>query len=143
MPDHVQTILRGNYLPYAAEKKHIYLIGNLQRPVPYAYFPDRRVEMVLCFYKRGDDGELHWHPNVTEFEYIIEGCMRYYSVCEGAEKLLQAGDIICIPAGVCVRRRVSVCVRTLTVKVPSEDTKIICRCCSRICADRVEEESVK
>jgi uncharacterized cupin superfamily protein len=135
----IRHILRKDYLPHAEELKHLYLVGNLQRPVPHSFFREDRVEVALCTLKPGDDGRFHWHPTVTEYEYVLEGRHGYFSVAEGRERWFEAGDLISVPAGACVRRLVRNAVRTLTVKVPSRDDKIHCEQCDRDCPWRVTE----
>jgi mannose-6-phosphate isomerase-like protein (cupin superfamily) len=139
MQDRLKCIRADGYKPCAEELKHVYLVGSLHRPVPHPFFSDERAEVVLCFYQRGDDGEFHWHPDVTEYEYMLEGRMGYFSVADGREEWFEPGDMIYVPAGACVRRLVPTRVRTLTVKLPSKDDKITCRRCDRVCAYRVEE----
>jgi len=138
MADHIESIRSDAYRPYAEEKKHVFVVGNLQRPVLHPFFRDERAEIILCFYQKGDDGQFHWHPEVTEYEYIIEGRIGYFSVAEGREHWFEAGDVVCVPARACVRRLVPTRVRALTVKLPSKNDKISCRSCDRICAYRVE-----
>jgi len=139
MPANVQSIKVAAYSAQAEDLKHIYMVGSLRRPVPHPFFRDERAEVILCFYKKGDGGLFHWHPEVTEYEFVIEGRMGYHSVSDGREHWFEAGDMICIPAGICVRRLVPTRVRTLTVKVPSRDDKIHCRRCVRVCPCRVEK----
>jgi uncharacterized cupin superfamily protein len=139
MQTSIRVIARKEYQAYAGPLKHLYLVGNLQRPVPHPFFRETRAEIALCTLQPGDNGRFHWHPFVTEYEHILEGRLGYFSVAEGRETWFEAGDLISVPAGVCVRRLVREPVRTLTVKVPSQDDKIHCERCDRICPHRVAE----
>ena len=53
--------------------RHVFLVGNLQQPTTYPFIRDERVEVVLVSYRAGDDGRYHWHPDVTEYELVVEG----------------------------------------------------------------------
>ena len=116
--------------------KHVFLVGDLQRPTSYPFIRDQRVEVVVVSYEPGDDGRYHWHPDVTEYELVVEGEIGYFEVASGTTHWFVAGDFIAIPPGVCVRRVVRTRARGVTVKVPSVSAKIHCEACSRECAWR-------
>ena len=58
--------------------KHIFLVGDLKRPCPHHFIRDSRLEVVFCSYQVGDDGVFHWHPEVTEYEFVVEGEVGYF-----------------------------------------------------------------
>ena len=118
--------------------QHVFLVGNLQRPCPHPFFRDRRVEMIVCRYEAGDHGQFHWHPEVTEYEFIWEGSLAYREAATGATTIFRAGDLATVPAEVCVERIVAEHCCTLAIKIPSNDGKVHCRGCERVCASRVE-----
>ena len=89
-------------------------------------------------YQAGHHGQFHWHPEVTEFEYLLEGSLAYREADTGNITVFQAGDLATVPAGVCVERIIQQPCRTLAIKVPSNDVKIHCRDCARMCTQRVE-----
>ncbi len=117
--------------------RHVFLVGNLQQPTTYPFIRDERVEVVLVSYRAGDDGRYHWHPEVTEYELVVEGEIGYFEVASGVSHWFGAGDFVAIPAGACVKRLVRAPARGVTVKVPSSGTKIHCDRCSRDCRWRV------
>ena len=139
MQTSIQVIGRQEYQSHAGPLKHLYLVGDLQRDVPHPFFRESQGEMALCTLKPGDDGKFHWHPSVTEYEYVLEGRLGYFSVADGQEHWFEAGDLVSVPSGVCVRRLVREPVRTLTMKLPSRDDKIHCAQCDRACPFRVAE----
>jgi mannose-6-phosphate isomerase-like protein (cupin superfamily) len=118
--------------------QHIFLVGNLQRPCPHPFFRDQRLEVAACQYQSGDHGQFHWHPEVTEYEYVLEGSLAYREAETGNITVFQAGDLATVPAKACVKRIVEGPCRTLVVKVPSHDVKIHCQDCSRECMQRTE-----
>jgi mannose-6-phosphate isomerase-like protein (cupin superfamily) len=118
--------------------QHIFLVGNLQRPCPHPFFRDQRMELIVCQYEAGDHGRFHWHPEVTEYEFVVEGEVAYREAATGETTVFRAGDLATVPAGVCVERIMRTPSRTLAVKVPSNDMKIHCRDCRRECRLRVE-----
>jgi mannose-6-phosphate isomerase-like protein (cupin superfamily) len=120
------------------EHPHVFLLGDLRRPAPHPFFRDERVELVLCEYEAGADGELHWHGEVTEYEIVLSGRVGYFRVETGETTWLEAGDVSVVAAGECVKRLVPVPARTLAVKVPSRpQDKVLCTACARSCAYRI------
>lgn len=131
-------IAAPEYVSSFESLEHVFLVGNLQRPCPHPFFRDQRLEVILCRYQAGARGQFHWHPDVTEFEYVLEGAVTYREAATGNTTVFHAGDLATVPAGVCVERTVEQLCRTLAIKVPSNDVKVHCRDCDRECAQRVE-----
>lgn len=127
----------GEYAGAAPLLKHIFLTGDLRQATPHPFVRDERIEVVLCYYEPGDDGIYHWHPQITEYEMVIEGEVGYFEVGKGNTHWFQAGDFCIIPAGVCVKRIVRRSTRTVAVKVPSVNEKVCCSSCRRECTWRV------
>ena len=121
-----------------AKMQHVFLVGNLQQPCPHPFFRDARLEVIACEYEAGDHGLFHWHSVVTEYEYVIDGTVTYVEALSGIPRHFHRGDLATVPAGTCVRRMIDGSCHTLAVKVPSNDEKIHCRACDRICPSRVE-----
>jgi len=134
----VVRIRHGEYADALPELKHVFLVGDLRRPTPHPFIRDERVELVVVGYEAGDDGSYHWHPEVTEYEIVVEGEIGYFEVATGETHWFSAGDLVAIPAGACVKRRVRRPARGVTLKVPSSAGKVECRSCARECAWRVE-----
>jgi hypothetical protein len=124
------------YVPYA-DLKHMFLVGNLQRPTPHPFVRDERIEFIVCLYESGDDGELHWHPGITEYEVVIEGRIGYYEAATGETHWCNPGDFSTVPAEVCVKRIVPVRSRTVAAKVPSGPACVVCAQCQRDCSSRI------
>ena len=139
----IGKIAAAEYASHFQALPHIFLVGDLQRPCPHPFFRDNRLEMILCQYEAGSHGQFHWHPAVTEYEYVIEGALAYREAETGNVTVFRAGDLATVPVERCVERVVEESCRTLAIKVPSDDVKIHCRDCGRECARRVEpfEES--
>jgi quercetin dioxygenase-like cupin family protein len=134
----VVRIRHAEYAEALPELKHVFLVGDLQRPTPHPFIRDRRVELIVVSYEAGDEGRYHWHPDVTEYEIVTEGEIGYFEVATGETHWFDAGDLIAIPAGACVKRLVRRPARGVTLKVPSAAGKVHCQCCARECAWRVE-----
>jgi mannose-6-phosphate isomerase-like protein (cupin superfamily) len=137
----VVSIAASEYEPAFAQMQHVFLAGDLKKPCPNPFFRDTRLEVIACKYHAGDDGLFHWHPAITEYEYVLEGSVTYVDAATGAAQRFRAGDFTTVPAGVCVRRLIDEPSRTLAVKVPSGDDKIHCRECDRECERRVERRA--
>ena len=139
----LEKIAAGEYTSHFEALPHIFLVGDLRRACPHPFFRDSRLEVIACQYEAGSRGEFHWHPVVTEYEYVIEGSLSYREAETGTVTLFRAGDLATVPVERCVERVVMERCRTLAIKVPSNDVRIHCRDCSRVCARRVQpfEES--
>ena len=134
--DRVAIIRREEYLPFT-DQEHLFLTGDLQQPNAHPFFRDTRLEWILCFYEAGDDGVAHWHPDVTEYEMVLEGEVGYFEPATGETNWFRPGDFSAIPAGVCVQRIVRERSRTVAIKVPSNAERVVCSGCTRDCASRV------
>jgi quercetin dioxygenase-like cupin family protein len=134
----LEKIASTEYGPHFRDLQHIFLVGDLRQFCQHPFFRDSRLEIILCRYEPDDNGAFHWHPDVTEYEYVLEGAMTYQDAATGETQRFRAGDLRTAPAGVCVRRLIDEPCRTLAVKVPSNDRKVHCRDCTRWCAQRIE-----
>jgi hypothetical protein len=136
--DGLNGIASAEYQSHFPELPHIFLAGNLLRRCPHPFFRDGRLEIVACSYQAGGHGEFHWHPEVTEYEYVVEGAVTYLAAETGETRRYTAGDLSMVRPGVCVRRLIEAPCRTLAVKVPSNNVKIHCAQCPRECPQRIE-----
>jgi quercetin dioxygenase-like cupin family protein len=139
----VVQIKRAEYNHALSGLRHIFLVGNLQRPTPHPFLKDERLEVVLCHYHVGDDGRYHWHRGVTEYEIVIEGEIGYFEVSTDQVHWLRPGDFVMIPAGTCVKRLVRDSAYALAVKIPSADDKVHCSECHRHCNWRMVPQEEK
>jgi mannose-6-phosphate isomerase-like protein (cupin superfamily) len=141
-PQARRAIRADEYRAAFAGDPHVFLVGDLRKPAAHPYWRDPRVELVLCRYEAGQDGEPHWHADVTEYELVLEGRIGYLHVASGETLWFEPGDLSAVPAGSCVKRSVPVASRTLAVKVPSRPgDKVLCHACARRCDHRIAPES--
>jgi len=129
-------IAREEYEPFRA-LKHLFIVGDLQRPNPHPFVRDARLELILCFYGAGDDGVPHWHAEVTEYELVLEGEVGHRDIATGETRWSGPGDVSVIAPGECVQRLVRTATRTVAVKVPSSAEKVHCGACARECGARL------
>ncbi len=134
--DRVVRIDRVEYAAALPVDKHVFLVGDLRCPTSHPFVRDARVEVIVVEYAAGDDGVAHWHPDVTEYEVVLDGELGYFETATGATHWFGPGDLVAIPARVCVRRVVRRAARGLAVKVPSSAAKVHCDACARACAWR-------
>ena len=134
----LRSIRAASWEPYARKLKHVFLAGNLQRPVPHPFLRRTDLELVIATYAAGDDSLPHWHREIEEIDFVISGHLGYQDILRGTTEWFGPGDLINIDAGVCVRRLVPEATRTLTIKLPSADDKVHCRDCPRPCDSRLE-----
>ena len=140
----LRKIARGQYSEFQGDLKHLFLVGDLRLPTPHPFVRDGRLEIILCTYDAGDDGLFHWHADITEYEYVIEGRVGYVDATTGRTEWFDQGDLSVIAAGCCMKRLVPIAARTLALKVPSvPGDKIHCRDCGRdACPSRQTIRSV-
>lgn len=133
----IQHIGREEYERFA-DLRHLFLVGDLQRPNPHPFVRDSRLELILCYYQPGDDGLPHWHRDVTEYEVVIEGEVGHVDVATGQTHWFGPGDFRALPPGTCVQRLVRKAARTVAIKTPSSAEKVHCAQCPRECGARLE-----
>lgn len=136
--ERVVSVRAEEYLPHIGQK-HMFLAGDLKDPNPHRFVRESRIEVILCFYEAGDNGVRHWHPEVTEYEVVVEGEIGYFEVATGQTEWYRAGDMVVTPAGVCVGRLVRERTRTMAIKVPSNRVRVECTGCDRPCQERLAE----
>ena len=95
-------IAAAEYASHFQTLPHIFLVGNLQRACPHPFFRDSRLEVILCQYEAGSHGQFHWHPTVTEYEYVIEGSLTYHEAETGNVTIFRTGDLATVPVERCV-----------------------------------------
>jgi hypothetical protein len=132
----IGVIRAKQWRPYAKEFAHVFLAGNLQRPVPHPYFQRDDVEIICCDYAPGAHGLPHWHAQVDEFELVISGRVGYVETTTAALHWFDAGDLINIEHGICVTRVVEIPTQTIAIKLPSSSEKVHCAQCDRSCRQR-------
>ena len=134
----IAAIEAAEYQPSFDQMQHVFLVGDLQLPCPNPFFRDTRLEIIACRYQAGDHGLFHWHSAITEYEFVLEGSVIHVEALTGNTRRFHQGDLATVPAGTCVQRLIDGPCRTLAVKVPSNNEKIHCRDCDRVCPSRVE-----
>ena len=132
----VLRIARDDYEQFA-DLRHLFVVGDLQRPNPHPFVRDSRLELIVCYYQPGDDGRRHWHREVTEYEVVLEGEVGYFDAATGETHWFGPGDVRILPPGLCIERRIRTTARTVAVKVPSSAEKVHCAECPRECASRL------
>ena len=135
----IQIIRKSEWEPHAAALKHVFLAGNLQRPVPHPFLRRTDAEIIWCDYQAGDNGRPHWHAEVDEIEIVLRGRIGCRDIATGEVIWFEAGDLLSVSRGVCVERIIAEPTQTLAVKLPSRQDKVHCRDCDRTCAQRREE----
>lgn len=136
-PENLLHVTSAEITAYTEAFKHLYLVGNLQKPVPHPYVVDQRLEFVLCNYESGDQGIRHWHRELTEYTFVIQGRLSYMDIVSEQVYDLESGDFFVIPAGQCMSLTIDRPTTALTIKVPSILDKVYCTQCSRVCKARL------
>ncbi len=138
VPSGIHFIPATSYLGSSTSAKHVFLVGNLQRPSDTPFFRDERVEWIVCRYDADDDGQPHWHDVVTEYEMVTDGTVGYLEIATDTIHWFRAGDFFTIPRGVCVKRLVPDRATSIVIKIPSRSDKVHCDSCERVCLHRLE-----
>ena len=133
----IDVIRADTWQQYAATLKHVFLVGNLQRPIPHPFLRREDIEVIMCHYQPGDDGIPHWHQEVDEIEVVLAGRLGYHEIATNTTQWFGPGDLFIIGRGICVQRFVREPARTLAIKIPSSAEKVQCQLCSRNCTFRI------
>lgn len=136
----LSSVRARDWQPHAAALKHLFLVGDLKKPVPHPFLRRKDLEMIWCEYEAGDDGQPHWHTIVDEFELVLSGRVGCRLLPEDRIEWFGPGDLVSVPHGTCVQRLISEPTKTITIKVPSGMDKVHCATCQRLCAHRQEPQ---
>ena len=139
MPDQPTQIQASDYLPFLDALKHVYVVGDLQQPVPHPFIRDDRLELVIVAYPAGTVHQRHWHAELTEYMVVIAGELRAVMIPSGEELIIQAGDMLHVPPETCLQLTTIDDANLMVVKVPSVNDKITCNRCQRDCEWRLDE----
>jgi len=135
----INSIRAEEYVPCAGQLQHVFLTGNLSRPCPHPFFRDPRLEILVREYNMGDHGYFHWHAGIMEYDFVLDGSIRYHEAATSVRHTFRAGDLLTVPPETCVRRLVEEPCRTLAIKLPSSEGRVQCHQCCRECRHRVRE----
>jgi mannose-6-phosphate isomerase-like protein (cupin superfamily) len=75
-----------------------YLVGNLQKPQLLEHIHDEQVEVGVSFYKEFTADQPHYHPTVSEYQYVIEGSSYIKNLQTNEIIKLEAGDFYIVKA---------------------------------------------
>lgn len=74
-----------------------YLTGNLKRPQALGAIPDDEVEVAISeTFFEPEAGLRHYHPLVTEYQYVIEGSVDVIEIDKGVKHHFKKGDFFII-----------------------------------------------
>ena len=136
----VSRIARDDYFLHSRELQHVFLTGDLRKSTPHPFFRDERVEFIYCDYQAGDDGEFHWHHDITEYQIVVSGAFGHLDAASGETVWCGAGDVSTTPAGICTKRIIRDDTVTIALKIPSiPGDKVFCADCARVCDYRQQE----
>jgi len=74
-----------------------YLTGNLKRPQALKAIPDDDVEAAISeTFAEPETGLKHFHPIVTEYQYVLEGSIDVLEIASGVKHHFKKGDFFII-----------------------------------------------
>ncbi|QTC40423.1 cupin domain-containing protein [Bacillus sp. V3] len=76
-----------------------YLVGDLKQPQELGHIYDEDIEVGISFYKEFTADKPHFHTDVTEYQYMIQGSTRVKNLETDEVIKLEEGDFYVIKAG--------------------------------------------
>lgn len=117
-------IIKGSDIDSVLRKKdREYLVGNLTRPQDLQHIVDEDVEIGISDYEKSNVDQPHFHPCISEYQYILKGEIVVFDLENMESYELSAGDFYAVPKG---NRRIQLSKansRILFVKNTSMDDK--------------------
>jgi len=95
--NHITILSNLDISACLAKTTRQYLVGNLKRPQPLRAIPDDHIEIGISESKGEDSVDLkHFHPIVTEYQYVLEGTLDLKELDAGIVHHLVKGDFFII-----------------------------------------------
>ena len=80
----IETALQANHRQYLA--------GDLKLPQDLEHLRDGEIEVGITDYAAYQWEKPHYHPLVTEYQFLLRGAAKYVDLDAGKEILVEAGD---------------------------------------------------
>lgn len=77
----------------------VYLCGNLAKPNGIEHFPTNGYEIGISCYQKYTCEKAHYHSANTEYNYVLEGCIKILLLNEEKEYQFKKGDMFIINVG--------------------------------------------
>lgn len=84
----IETALQTNHRQYLA--------GDLKLPQDLEHLRDGEIEVGITDYATYQWEKPHYHPLVTEYQFLLRGAAKYVDLDAGEEILVEAGDFFII-----------------------------------------------
>src|SRR5699024_6016244 len=125
MSEQIRTIKNETIEEAFQQSDRQYLVGNLARPQILQHVTDEDVEIGISDYKEDSFDQPHFHPCLSEYQYVLKGEIIVFDLENELSYTLREGDFYSVPAS---NRRVQVSKkdsRILFVKNTSKDDKTV------------------
>ncbi len=109
---------------YSAIHESNYLCGDLKLPQELAHLHDENVEIGLCYYKDFSAKKAHYHTEVTEYQYVLCGEVKYLDIANNTEHTYRKGDFYIIRPNTHYIEKVSPDSKVFFIKSPGKNDKI-------------------
>lgn len=110
--------------PALQDNRRQYLAGTLQRPQDLVHIPDSDIEVGVAAYEEAAADVPHFHPVVSEYQYVISGRCLLLDVDTDEVHDLEAGDFYAIPAGKTHVQKCTAGTKIIFFKHPAVDDKV-------------------
>lgn len=110
--------------PALQNNRRQYLAGTLQRPQELEHVQDSDIEVGVAAYHEAAADIPHFHPVVSEYQYIISGRCHLLDVDTDEVHKLETGDFYAIPAGKTHVQKCSSGTNIIFFKHPAVDDKV-------------------
>ncbi len=119
----IEVIRRDAIDAALREVRRQYLAGDLKLPQEVEHVPSTEVEIGITRYRDHAAEAPHWHPQATEYQYMLSGWTSYLDTDTGEEFHFTAGDFYVISPGTRYAQKSKPGTAILFVKVPSVNDK--------------------
>lgn len=116
--------INGNDIQAALKKQEcVYLCGDLKLPQVLKEIKDDKIEIGYCSYEKYEAKLPHFHPLVTEYQYLLKGECKYLDLTDGVEYNVKEGDFYIIRPNTRYIQKVKPNTEILFVKAPGMNDK--------------------
>ena len=102
-----------------------YLVGHLSRPQGLCHIEDENIEVGITSYREYKSEPAHFHPIVTEYQYVIMGNTKYIDLKSNEELEFKTGDFFMIPSGTPYAQKSTGGTVILFIKTPGGNDKTL------------------
>ncbi len=119
------SIKSANIEDGLARSGRVYLCGDLKEPNALDHYKTEGYEIGISDYPEYTFEKAHIHSFNIEYNYVLEGAVKLFSLSDKKEHLFEKGDIFIIETDEPYVGKMLAGTRTIFSKVPGGDDKVL------------------